>query len=180
MSLLNCTRNTVDGGTSRSPSTGSENTTTGARFGRGGGGGGGATGGLAAASASDGGRVIVRSVASIETTPFLCTATRPVTSSHLPVSRRRPASNSKPEPFGFLPVTHTAKRSSLITQSDDRFRLDEGRSPKRVLPRNCPFTVTSLPSSLPGRVTSSSSVTWALVAPFAFSSGGPRKPHMLM
>ena len=66
--------------------------------------------------------------------------------SHLPVSRFKLASRLQPGPLGFLALTHTANTSSLITQSDERSRLDDGRSPKRFSPRNWPRTFTVLPS----------------------------------
>lgn len=122
---------------------------------------------------------MVTSVASIVTTP-LSVITRPVICSHLPVSRFNSRSNSKPGPFGFLPVTHAANSSSLITQSTECFRLADGRSPNRLPPRNCPLTVTTLPSSFPGLVTSSSSVTCADDLRGALSSGGPRNPQTPM
>src|SRR5512147_2094171 len=111
MSWLNCTLKTVPGGTSCSPSTGSENTTTGGFFGRGGGGAGGS-----ACAVGLGAFPSETETASIVTTPRE-TETRPLTCSHLPVSRLSPGSKSQPGPFGFRPVTQTANSSSLITQS---------------------------------------------------------------
>ncbi len=175
MSLLNCTLNTVFGGTSRSRSSGSENTTTGGFFGRGGGGDGGA-----AWAVGVGGLDSATEDASIVTTPRTVRGL-PTTSSHLPVSRLSPASSRHPAPLGFLPVTQTAKTSSLITQSALRRRLADGRSPNRFWPRNCPRTRTALPSSLPGLVTRSSSVVsiaWSRAT--GFSSGGPRKLQIEM
>ena len=102
--------------------------------------------GLASATpGSPGALVSVTSTASSVTTRPV-TRTRPMTCSHLPVSRFRLASRLQPAPLGLRPVTQTANRSSLITQSDERARLDEGRSPNRFSPRNWPFTFTVLPS----------------------------------
>ena len=106
------------------------------------------------------------------TRPF--TRTRPVTCSHFPVSRFRPASRFHPGPFAFFPVTHTEKTSSFRTQSAERSRLAEGRSPKRFCPRNWPRTVTVFDSYRCGFVTRSSRVTGVEALFAAFSSGGPR------
>ena len=134
------------------------------------GGGGGVGSGLAStAAASPGALLSVMSTASSVTTR-LATRTRPITCSHLPVSRFRLASRLQPAPLGFFPVTQTANISSLMTQSDERARLDEGRSPNRFSPRNCPRTLTVLPSNLSGRVMSSSSVVSGAATPFFFSS----------
>ena len=144
MSRLNWTWNTVSGASSRSPSIGSEKATTGGRLGRGGGGGVGLgrdRGRRAGRAASTGSTSIASSV-----TTRLRTRTRPMICSHLPVSRFRLASRLQPEPLGFFPVTQTANTSSLITQSDERSRLDDGRSPNRFSPRNSPRTFTVLPS----------------------------------
>jgi hypothetical protein len=86
----------------------------------------------------------------------------------------RLASRLQPAPFGFLPVTQTANRSSLMTQSEERARVDDGKSPNRFSPRNCPRTLTVLPSNCSGRDSRSSSVVSGAAAPFFFSSGGPR------
>src|SRR6185503_3062699 len=164
MSWLNWILNTLSGGTSRSPSSGSEKATIGGRLGRGGGGGVGS--GLASTlAASPGGLLSVTSNASSVTTR-LATRTRPITCSHLPVSRLRLASRLQPAPLGFLPVTQIANRSSLITQSDERARLDDGRSPNRFSPRNWPRTLTVLPSNCSGREIRSSSVVSGAATPF--------------
>src|SRR5688572_8065075 len=134
MSLLNWTTKRLSVATSSSPSSGSANTTTGGTFGRSGGG-----GGASAFAVGEGGLASATCAAFRYVIP-LRVSTRPTTSIHRPVSRLSPASSSQPDPFGFLPDTHTANASSLITQSDD-IRCDRiGRSPYRFLPRNCPTT----------------------------------------
>src|SRR5512134_2933837 len=117
-------------GTSPSPSSGIVKTTTGGTLGRSGGGGGGA-----ASAVGVGGALSATSMAWMYVTPP-CVAGLPTTSIHLPVSRLSEASSSKPLPFGFLPVTQTAKASSLMTQSPPLRWERLGRSPYRLRPRN--------------------------------------------
>ena len=154
---------------SRSPSRGNEKMMTGGLSGSGG-----SLGASWTLAVGEGAVVSSTLSARMYTTPSTVRA-RPSTRSHFPVSRRSLGSSFQPFPFGFSPVTHTANTSFLRTQSRDFHLLNDGRSPKRLDPRNCPTTRIGWPSNCPWRVSRSSRVTSGDVSRLSFRSVGPSK-----